>query len=74
MIAPALWFSAVEIARPTGWASMEKLFGFVRANTPPTAVLLADLDPVFAINTGRTTVRGFVPDSYRSYYVCRGRW
>jgi hypothetical protein len=85
MIAPALWFCAMrvssvvtlgavtaETATPDNWHEMEKLFAFVRANTPPDAVLLADLDPVFYLNTGRTTVRGFVPDDYRNYYAPPG--
>ncbi len=54
---------------PNDWHEMEKLFAFIQGNTPPDAVLLADLDPVFRLNTGRTTVRGFVPDNYRSVYA-----
>ena len=82
MIAPALWFGAsrvspvlslgavaAESGKPDNWHEMEKLFAFIRANTPADAVLLADLDPVFYLNTGRTTVRGFTPDGYWSYYA-----
>jgi hypothetical protein len=82
MVLPALWFCAsrvypavtrgavaAETASPDNWHEMEKLFVFIRANTPADAVLMADLDPVFYLNTGRTTVRGFVPDSYKSYYA-----
>jgi len=68
MILPALWFGFSSLAKPTGWSEMEKLFAFIRVNTPANTVLLADLDPVLYLNTGRTTVRGFVPDSYHSYY------
>lgn len=74
MIAPALWFGsqrvlpalslgavASETAPPDNWHEMETLFAFIRANTPPDAVLLADLDPLFYLNTGRRTVRGSAP-------------
>jgi hypothetical protein len=75
MVLPALWFCAVRVspaAAPDNWHEMEKLFSFIRSTTPRDAVLLADLDPVFYLNTGRTTVRGFTPDSYRSYYAPPG--
>lgn len=85
MIVPALWFGALrvfpsvtlgavaaETGPPDNWHEMEKLFAFLRSSTPPDAVLLADLDPVFYLNTARKTVRGFVPDSYRSYYAPPG--
>jgi hypothetical protein len=85
MIAPALWFGTTrvatavtlgavtgETATPDNWHEMEKLFAFIRANTAPDALLLADFDPVFYLNTGRRTVRGFVPDGYRNYYAAPG--
>ena len=68
---PALWFCACMVPAcgairtyPDNWHQMEKLFNYIRGNTPADAVLLADLDPVFYLNTGHTTVRGFVPDTY----------
>jgi hypothetical protein len=85
MIAPALWFGAWRVlpavrlgavasdaGAPDNWHDMEKLFAYIRANTPGDTVLMADLDPVFFLNTGRRTVRGFLPDSYRSYYAPPG--
>jgi hypothetical protein len=85
LMVPAFWFGAWRVApvvtlgavaaetgAPDNWHEMEKLFGFIRANTPANAVLMADLDPVFYLNTGRKTVRGFEPDSYRSYYASAG--
>jgi hypothetical protein len=53
---------------PSDWAEMSKLFAFIRANTPADAVILANLDPVFYLNTGRKAVRGFSPDGYKLYY------
>ena len=45
---------------------------FIRTSTPADARLLADLDPVFFLNTGRITLRGFAPDGYREYYAPPG--
>jgi hypothetical protein len=72
MVLPALWFCAVrvypavtrgavapETGAPDDWREMQRLFVYIRGNTPEDAVLLADLDPVFYLYTGRTTVRGF---------------
>ena len=74
MVLPALYFCAVrvypavtrgavaaETGEPDNWHEMEKLFSFIRSTTPDDAVLLADLDPVFFLNTGHITVRGFTP-------------
>ena len=62
MIAPALWFGAWSLtpkAQPDDWSQMQKLFAWINANTPADTVLMADLDPVFYLNTGRSTVRRF---------------
>jgi hypothetical protein len=53
------------------WGEMRKLFGFIRANTRPNSVLLANLDPLFYLNTGRKAVRGFVPDWFGLHYTER---
>jgi hypothetical protein len=71
MIVPALWFGTLslrEASAPDNWHEMETLFAYIRANTAPDDALLADLDPVFYVNTGRATLRGFEPDNYRNYY------
>ncbi len=77
MVVPALWFGVAGLTRPArsrsdDWAQMEKLFAFIRGNTTADAVMMADLDPVFYLNTDRRTIRGFEPDSYRSYYAPPG--
>jgi hypothetical protein len=85
LIAPALWFCATRIypavtrgavaaesGQPDDWHQMETLFTFIRVGTPQDAVLMADLDPVFNLYTGRKTVRGFVPDDYARYYAPAG--
>lgn len=58
---------------PTGkesdnWGELQKLFAYIRTNTPPESVLLANLDPVFYLNTGRKAVRGFAPSGYTLFY------
>lgn len=71
IIIPALWFDAVPATPPDDWHQMETLFTFIRANTTPDSVLLADLDPVFYLNTGRKTVRGFSPSAPLTAYDLR---
>ena len=68
LLAPALWFGAAALRAPNEWGEMEKLFAFLRANTPSNAVVMADLDPLLSVETGRKTVRGFVPDDYVAMY------
>ncbi|HVW86834.1 MAG TPA: hypothetical protein VHB50_19245, partial [Bryobacteraceae bacterium] len=54
---------------PSDWSEMGKLFGYIREHTPTDAVICANLDPVFYLNTGRKAIRGFSPDGYRLYYA-----
>ncbi len=60
-----------QIAGPPvdNWAEMQKLFGFIRGNTPPNSVLLANLDSVFYLNTGRKSIRGFDPGGFDLFYA-----
>jgi hypothetical protein len=53
---------------PNDWKEMEKMFAWVRSNTPPDANVMANLDPLWYLNTGRKAIRGFTPDPYRTYY------
>jgi hypothetical protein len=82
VILPGIWFSGQRVrtaitrgsvasgaSEPSDWRQMENLFAFIRGNTSPGDVLLANLDPMFYLNTGRKTVRGFAADDYRSYYA-----
>ena len=52
-------------------AEMQKLYAFIRANTSPASVLLADQYAVFYLNTGRKAIRGFVPNGFDLYYAVR---
>ncbi|HEU5020744.1 MAG TPA: hypothetical protein VFT60_02600, partial [Bryobacteraceae bacterium] len=69
LIAPALWFGGIQAVRPEGWSGMQKMFAAIRARTPPNAILMADLAPVYYFNTGRATFRGFTPDGFRTWYA-----
>jgi hypothetical protein len=53
---------------PNDWKQMEKMFAWVRSNTPSDAIVMANLDPVWYLNTGRKAIRGFTPDAYRTFY------
>ncbi len=50
---------------------MQEPFAGIRANTPPDAVLLANLDPVLYFYTGRKAVRGFSPNGYQAFYAAK---
>jgi hypothetical protein len=59
----------VSAAQPDDWNQMRKLFTHIRFVTAPGAVILANLDPVFSLNTGRRAMRGFTSDPYQSFYA-----
>lgn len=54
---------------PNDWHRMQLLFDYIRSNTPADAIIMANLDPVFFLNTGRKAIRGFFPDGYKLYYA-----
>ncbi|HZL57812.1 MAG TPA: hypothetical protein VFC21_12045 [Bryobacteraceae bacterium] len=54
---------------PDDWNQLQPMFGYIRAHAAPNAVVLANLDSMFYLNTGRKTVRGFFPDGYKLYYA-----
>jgi hypothetical protein len=59
--------------RPSAdWREIQKLFAFIRAQTPKDAIILANLDPLFYLNTRRKAVRGFAPNDYKLYYESGG--
>jgi hypothetical protein len=62
---------SIEGASADNWNEMRRMFGFIRANTTPDSVLLANLDGAFFLNTGRNTVRGFAPNGYDLFYAAR---
>lgn len=72
-IAPTLRSGTFDIsgAPVDDWDDMQALFTFIRKNTPPRAVLLANLDETFYLNTGRKAIRGFEPNGFEMYYSPR---
>lgn len=50
------------------WPEMRKIFTWVRANTSPDDVLVADPAPLIWLETGRKAAPGFVPNGYALYY------
>lgn len=53
------------------WPEMQKLFALIRAHTAPEDTLLANMDDVFYLNTGRRTIRGFDPTGFELFYAPR---
>ncbi|MCU1326470.1 MAG: putative rane-bound dolichyl-phosphate-mannose-protein mannosyltransferase [Bryobacterales bacterium] len=57
---------------PNDWREMDRLFAWIRTNTPPDAVIAGNLDPAIYLQTGRKAIRGFVPDFFKSFYLPGG--
>jgi hypothetical protein len=55
-------------AAPDDWNHLQKLYGFIRDNTAPESVVLANLDALQFLNTGRKAVRGFAAKDFDLYY------
>lgn len=70
-IPPTRANGSFSVAEPPvdNWKEMQKLFGFIRMNTPPDSVLLANLDSAFYLRTGRKAVRGFDPNDFDLFYA-----
>jgi Gpi18-like mannosyltransferase len=62
---------AAEAMPADDWKEMRKMFGFIRANTAPESILLANLDGAFYLNTGRKAIRGFAPNAFDLFYALR---
>lgn len=50
------------------WPQMMRLCDYLRSETPPESIVLANLDPVIFLNTHRRAVRGFSPNGYDLFY------
>jgi len=51
------------------WSDTSRQLNWIRDQTPPGAIVLANLDPLFYLYTGRKAVRGFQDDPYGIFYV-----
>lgn len=78
LIGQTLWFgvAAAAATQRTGvalgqqdpwWETSEQL-DWIRENTPANAIILANLDPLFYLYTGRKAVRGFLANPYGLFY------
>lgn len=70
----ALWADIKRIPAAGGqssdnWAEMRKMAAFIEGNTPEDSVVMANLDPVIYLNTGRKAIRGFAPNDYGLRYA-----
>jgi hypothetical protein len=61
--------SGVVLRRQDSWAETSRQLNWIKANTPANAVILANLDPLFYLWTGRKAVRGFAADPYQLFYI-----
>lgn len=59
----------VVLGQEDAWRDTSQQLDWIRDNTPADSVILANLDPVFYLYTGRKAVRGFQADPYRLFYM-----
>ncbi|MFN7934798.1 MAG: glycosyltransferase family 39 protein [Bryobacteraceae bacterium] len=55
-------------ANTDGWDRQEALLREIRRQTPPNAILLGNLDPLYYLYTGRKAVRGFAAKPFPLFY------
>ncbi|MBS1826847.1 MAG: glycosyltransferase family 39 protein [Acidobacteria bacterium] len=55
-------------ASTDGWDRQEALLERIRRQTPPNAVLIGNLDPLYYLYTGRKAVRGFAAKPFPLFY------
>ncbi len=58
--------------RADSWSQILSVTKWIRENTKPTDVILANLDPVVYLFSGRKAIREFVSDSYKLFYSADG--
>jgi hypothetical protein len=51
------------------WADLLDVFSWLRNNTPPNSVFLANLDPSVFLYTGHKSMRDFIPDARKLFYA-----
>jgi hypothetical protein len=62
---------AADGPAPDKWNELQKLYSFIREGTPGDSVVLANMDALLFLNTGRHALRGFAADRYELYYGAR---
>jgi hypothetical protein len=53
---------------PENWRANKALCDWIEKNTPPNAIIAANLDPLVYLRTGRKSVRLFAADPYLLFY------
>lgn len=53
---------------PIRWREYEQIASWLRVNTPPDAVIMGTVDPVYFLYSGRASVRSFSADPYLLFY------
>ncbi len=51
------------------WSAMQLLCNYIKTQTPPDSVVMANLDPVIYLNSGHKAVRGFSPNGFDLFYA-----
>jgi hypothetical protein len=60
--------TGIALGQQDPWWETSRQLNWIRENTPANAVLLANLDPLFYLYTGRKAVRGFLANPYGLFY------
>jgi hypothetical protein len=60
--------TGVALGQQDPWWETSKQLDWIRKNTPANAIVLANLDPLFYLYTGRKAVRGFLANPYWLFY------
>jgi hypothetical protein len=58
----------VPNCRQDDWAETQRLLDWIRLYTPSHAVLMANIDPLIYLYTGRSSLRGFLQNPYLLHY------
>lgn len=51
------------------WSAIKTLCDYLKTQTPPESIVMANLDPVIYLNSGRKAVRGFSPNGFDLFYA-----
>jgi hypothetical protein len=67
--AETAWIRSIPgYQKPKQWPRIEKLYTWIRQNTPPDALILANHDPAVYLYTGRPSARAFTVDNLALFY------
>jgi hypothetical protein len=64
-------FFAAEGPAPDRWSELQKIYRYLRMSTPAESVVLANMDSLTFLSTGRKALRGFDTNRFEVYYSPR---